>query len=579
MMNRADLESMALREQQRQQAFRCRILCCASTPCLSSGGTTVFDAINKTVADLKLDADVQAVATGCMGPCSRGPMVTVQEQGKADVIYQQVTAETARAIVAEQAGQTAEPAESVQGLAEHVLASDIPFFAKQQKVVLANSGLIDPEKLEEYVARGGYMALGYALREMSPEEVCKELITSGLRGRGGAGFPAGLKWDMVRREKADKKYVIANGDEGDPGAYMDRTLMESDPHRVLEGMAIAGYAVGAEQGYLYVRGEYPVAAKRLERAIRTAERRGLLGSRVLDSGFNFRVDVRIGAGAFVCGEETALMASIMGRRGQPITRPPYPAQSGLWGKPTLINNVETFGNIAPIINHGATWFAGVGTAKSNGTKIFALAGKVNTTGLIEVPMGITLREIVYDIGGGIPDNLAFKAAQTGGPSGGCIPAAHLDTPVDYDSLRALGSIMGSGGLIIMDERSCMVDVAKFFMEFCMDESCGKCVPCRVGTVQMYRLLERITDGSATMADLDQLRELCTMVKETSLCGLGQSAPNPVLSTLRYFLDEYTAHICDHRCLAGVCDLDKQPLAELGQLSHLGQLEHAQGEAR
>jgi bidirectional [NiFe] hydrogenase diaphorase subunit len=572
-MNRADLESMAQREQQRQGAFRCRILCCASTPCLSSGGTAVFDAVNKAVAELKLDADVQAVATGCMGPCSRGPMVTVQTQGQPDVIYQQVTAAAARAIVAAQlrphgAGiESDAPVEAAaslpaRGLAEHVLSPDIPFFAKQQKVVLANSGLIDPEKLEDYVARGGYMALGYALREMSPEDVCKELIASGLRGRGGAGFPTGLKWDMVRREQSDKKYVIANGDEGDPGAYMDRTLMESDPHRVLEGMAIAGYAVGADQGFLYVRGEYPVAAKRLERAIRAAERRGLLGSRVLDSGFNFRVDVRIGAGAFVCGEETALMASIMGRRGQPITRPPYPAQSGLWGKPTLINNVETFGSIGPIITHGAAWFGGIGTAKSKGTKIFALAGKVKTTGLIEVPMGITLREIVYDIGGGIPDDLAFKAAQTGGPSGGCIPAAHLDTPVDYDSLRALGSIMGSGGLIIMDERSCMVDVAKFFMEFCMDESCGKCVPCRVGTVQMHRLLARITDGSATMADLEQLQDLCVMVKETSLCGLGQSAPNPVMSTIRYFLDEYAAHIRDHHCPAGVCELNRKPVAAL-----------------
>lgn len=553
-MNRADLESLAQREQQRQQAFRCRILCCASTPCLSSGSTTVFEAINGAVAELKLDADVQAVATGCMGPCSRGPMVTVQEQGKPDVVYQQVDVPTARAIVAEHVVAGAP-------VADYVLPSDIPFFAKQKKVVLANSGLIDPEKLEDYVVRGGYMALGYALREMSPEDVCREIIASGLRGRGGAGFPAGLKWDMVRKEKADKKFLVANGDEGDPGAYMDRTLMESDPHRVLEGMAIAGYAVGAEQGFLYVRGEYPVAAKRLERAIRAAERRGLLGSRVLDSGFNFRVDVRIGAGAFVCGEETALMASIMGRRGQPITRPPYPAQSGLWGKPTLINNVETLGSVAPIINHGAAWFASIGTAKSKGTKIFALAGKVNTTGLIEVPMGITLREIVYDIGGGIPDDLAFKAAQTGGPSGGCIPAAHLDTPVDYESLKALGSIMGSGGLIIMDERSCMVDVARFFMEFCMDESCGKCVPCRVGTVQMYNLLNRITQGSATPGDLETLQELCMMVKETSLCGLGQSAPNPVLSTIRYFLDEYTAHIRDHRCAAGVCDLDERPLLE------------------
>lgn len=578
-MNRADLESMAQREQQRQQAFRCRILCCASTPCLSSGGTTVFDAINKAVVDLKLDAEVQPVATGCMGPCSRGPMVTVQELDKPDVIYQQVTPALATTIVALQAGRKTSLSDDGETVAaetnidEYVLPADAPFFAKQQKVVLANSGVIDPEKLEDYVARGGYLALGYALREMTPEDVCKEVIASGLRGRGGAGFPSGLKWDMVRKEKADKKYVIANGDEGDPGAYMDRTLMESDPHRVLEGMAIAGYAVGADQGFVYVRGEYPIAAKRLERAIRSAERRGLLGSRVLDSGFNFRIDVRIGAGAFVCGEETALMASIMGRRGQPITRPPYPAQSGLWGKPTLINNVETFGSIAPIINLGADWFASIGTAKSKGTKIFALAGKVNTTGLIEVPMGITLREIVYDIGGGIPDDLAFKAAQTGGPSGGCIPAAHLDTPVDYDSLRALGSIMGSGGLIIMDERSCMVDVAKFFMEFCMDESCGKCVPCRVGTVQMHRLLQRITDGAATLADLEQLQELCTMVKETSLCGLGQSAPNPVLSTIRYFLDEYMAHIRDHVCAAGVCELDQQPVAELVHVLH------AEGESR
>ena len=553
-MNRADLESLAQREQQRQQAFRCRILCCASTPCLSSGGTAVYDVINTAVAELKLDAEVQAVATGCMGPCSRGPIVTVQEQGQADTVYERVNVEAARAIVTGHVSQQ-------KPVAAHLLPSDIPFFVKQRKVVLANSGLIDPEKLEDYVARGGYLALGYALREMTPEAVCKEIINSGLRGRGGAGFPTGLKWDMVRREKSDKKYLIANGDEGDPGAYMDRSLMESDPHRVLEGMAIAGYAVGADQGFIYVRGEYPVAAKRLERAIRAAERRGLLGSRILDSGFNFRIDLRIGAGAFVCGEETALMASVMGQRGQPMTRPPYPAQSGLWGKPTLINNVETYGTIAPIINHGAAWYASIGTAKSKGTKIFALAGRVATTGLIEVPMGITLREIVYDIGGGIPDGLAFKAAQTGGPSGGCIPAMHLDTPMDYESLRALGSIMGSGGLIIMDERSCMVDVARFFMDFCADESCGKCVPCRVGTVQMHHLLDKITRGSATMADVETLQELCVMVKETSLCGLGQSAPNPVLSTIRYFMDEYEAHIKEHQCLAGVCKLNEQPIRE------------------
>lgn len=554
-MNRADLETMAQREVQRQQTFRCRILCCASTPCLSSGGSAVHDAIKDAIKEGGFDADFQAVATGCMGPCSRGPMITVQTNGGEDVIYEHVTPEASRQIVAHHATATPAPVKCI-------LPSDIPFFAKQKKVVLANSGFIDPERLEDYVARGGYTALGYALREMTPEAVCREIIDSGLRGRGGAGYPTGLKWDMVRKAHGDKKYVVANGDEGDPGAYMDRTLMESDPHRLLEGMAIAGYAVGADQGFLYVRGEYPIAAKRLERAIRAAERRGLLGSRVLDSNFNFRVDVRIGAGAFVCGEETALMASIMGMRGQPVPRPPYPAQSGLWEKPTLINNVETFGSIAPIIQHGAEWFAGLGTAKSKGTKIFALAGKVDTTGLIEVPMGITLREIVYDIGGGVPDGLAFKAAQTGGPSGGCIPAAHLDTPMDYESLRALGSIMGSGGLIIMDERSCMVDVAKFFMEFCMDESCGKCVPCRVGTVQMHHLLERITNGSATMQDMETLKELCVMVKETSLCGLGQSAPNPVLSTIHYFLDEYTAHIRDHQCLAGVCTLDQAPVTEL-----------------
>jgi bidirectional [NiFe] hydrogenase diaphorase subunit len=554
-MNRTDLEAMAQRELQRQQAFRCRILCCASTPCLSSGGSTVYDAINDAIKEGGLDADVQAVATGCMGPCSRGPMITVQMRDGEEVIYEHVTPETGRKIVAHHAG--AEPAP-----AEHILPSDIPFFAKQKKVVLANSGLIDPERLEDYVAHGGYMSMAYALREMTPEAVCREIIDSGLRGRGGAGYPAGLKWDMVRKARGEKKYIVANGDEGDPGAYMDRTLMESDPHRVLEGMAIAGYAVGADQGFIYVRGEYPVAAKRLERAIRAAERRGLLGSRVLDSNFNFRIDVRIGAGAFVCGEETALMASIMGMRGQPTPRPPYPAQSGLWEKPTLINNVETFGSIAAIIQHGAVWFAAIGAAKSKGTKIFALAGKVDTTGLIEVPMGITLREIVYDIGGGVPDGLAFKAAQTGGPSGGCIPAAHLDTPMDYESLKALGSIMGSGGLIVMDERSCMVDVAKFFMEFCADESCGKCVPCRVGTVQMHRLLERITNGSATMQDLDTLKELCVMVKETSLCGLGQSAPNPVSSTIHYFLNEYEAHIRNHHCPAGVCTLDQAPVTEL-----------------
>jgi bidirectional [NiFe] hydrogenase diaphorase subunit len=554
-MKRSDLQAMAQREVDRQQSFRCRLLCCASTPCLSSGATAVQQALEEAVAEHKLNAEVAVVSTGCMGPCSRGPMVTLQMPGHEDIYYENVTPASARQIVAEHVA-------AGQPVTDKIMPSDLPFFAKQSKMVLANSGLIDPERLEDYVARGGYAALAHALREMTPEEVCAEISKSGLRGRGGAGYPAGLKWDLVRKAPGEKKYIIANGDEGDPGAYMDRTLMESDPHRLLEGMAIAGYAVGADQGYLYVRGEYPVAAKRLEKAIRTAERRGLLGSRVLESNFSFRIDIRIGAGAFVCGEETALMASIMGQRGQPTPRPPYPAQSGLWGCPTLINNVETFGNIVPIIEHGADWFASTGTPKSRGTKIFALAGKVQTTGLIEVPMGITLREVIFDIGGGVDEGHSFKAAQTGGPSGGCIPAEHLDTPMDYESLRALGSIMGSGGLVVMDDASCMPNVARFFMEFCTDESCGKCVPCRVGTVQMHRILERITDGSATPEDLQILEELCIMVQETSLCGLGMSAPNPVLSTLRFFRDEYEAHIQRRQCPAGVCQMTEKPPLEL-----------------
>ncbi len=554
-MNQLDLQTMAQNEQAKQQAFRCRILCCASTPCLASGGAAVQQAITDLVKERDLAADIQVVATGCMGPCSRGPMVTLEIAGDQPLVYERVTVDAAVALVERHLTLT-------ESLPDQVMSADLPFFARQTKIVLANSGRIDPERLEDAIAHDGYAALAKALQELTPEEICQQLIASGLRGRGGAGYPTGLKWDMVRKAPSDKKYVVANGDEGDPGAYMDRTLMESDPHRVLEGMALAGYAVGADQGYVYVRGEYPIAARRIERAIRMAERQGLLGSRILDSSFNFRVDVRIGAGAFVCGEETALMASIMGKRGQPVPRPPYPAQSGLWGKPTLINNVETFGSIAPIIQRGAAWYAEIGTEKSKGTKVFALAGKVNNTGLIEVPMGITLREIIFEIGGGIPDGRQFKAAQTGGPSGGCIPAEHLDTPVDYESLRALGSIMGSGGMVVMDDHSCMPDVAKFFMEFCMDESCGKCVPCRVGTVQMHRLLERITDGSATEADLARLEALCPFVSQTSLCGLGQSAPNPVLSTLRYFREEYEAHIRERRCPAGVCTMDQVPVLEL-----------------
>lgn len=551
-MNREELKAMAQAELDQQQKYRVRILCCMSTPCISSGATAIYEALVEAIKAGELGAEVESVATGCVGPCSRGPLVTVQVSGQEDVIYENVTVDMAQGIIKKHVKN-----ESVPELDAKILPNDLPFFTKQNKIVLATSSNIDPERLESYVAKGGYTALGHAIREMSPEEVCEEIVKSGLRGRGGAGYPSGLKWHMVRKAVGDRKYVVANGDEGDPGAYMDRTLMESDPHRVLEGMAIAGYAVGAEQGYIYVRGEYPLAAKRLEKAIRQAERKGLLGNRILDSPFNFRIDIRMGAGAFVCGEETALMQSIMGRRGQPVPRPPYPAQKGLWGGPTLLNNVETFGNIAAIINNGAEWYASFGTEKSRGTKIFALAGKVNNTGLIEVPIGITLREIVYDIGGGIPGGRAFKAAQTGGPSGGCIPAEYLDTPIDYETLAKLGSIMGSGGLIVMDDTSCMPDVAKFFMEFCMDESCGKCGPCRGGTMQMLRILEHITDGSATMDDLSKLEELCLMVKETSLCGLGQTSPNPIYSTLRYFRYEYEAHIKDNYCPAGVCTFPKK----------------------
>jgi bidirectional [NiFe] hydrogenase diaphorase subunit len=539
-MNRQDLQTLADRELEKQQGYKCRLLCCGSTPCLSSGGTAVQERLKTVLKENReLRADLDVVSTGCMGPCSRGPLVTVQVQGEEDVIYENVTPDVAEDILKKHCAH-----EEVPDLEKKILPHDMPFFKKQQKVVLANSGLIDPERLEDYVAHGGYTALGKVLRDMTPEEVCTEIINSGLRGRGGAGFPTGLKWNMVRKAQADKKYVVANGDEGDPGAYMDRCLMESDPHRILEGMAIAGYAVGAEQGYIYVRGEYPIAAKRLEKAIRMAERRGLLGTRVMETGFSFRIDLRIGAGAFVCGEETALMSSIMGKRGQPVPRPPYPAESGLWNSPTLINNVESFGSIAPIVNNGAKWYAGIGNEKSKGTKIFALAGQGENTGLIEVPMGITLREIVFDIGGVIPNGRQFKAAQTCGPIGGCFPAAHLDTPVDYESLRLLGSIMGSGGLVVMDDTTSMPDVAKFFMEFCMDESCGKCVPCRVGTVQLHRILERVTAGTASRADIEIMKDLCTMMRETSLCGLGQSAPNPLLSTMKFFPEEYEALIKD-----------------------------------
>ncbi|WP_298268014.1 NuoF family protein [Geobacter sp.] len=551
----ADLRVMAEQERERQEGFRCRILVCAGTPCLSAGADAVLETLRQGVAEGGLDAEIEPVASGCMGPCSRGPLVKVRSRGK-EVIYERVTPESARQILFSVVKGRKPPTVSP-------LPPDFPFLARQERVVLANSGAINPERIEEYVAAGGYGALSHALHEMTPDDVCREVSLSGLRGRGGAGYPTGVKWSLARKAPGERKYVVANGDEGDPGAYMDRSIMESDPHRVLEGMALAGYAIGAEQGFVYVRGEYHLAGRRLEGAIRDAERKGLLGSRVLGSNFNFRIDIRTGAGAFVCGEETSLMASIMGKRGQPWNRPPYPAQKGLWGNPTLINNVETFAAVPAVVGRGAEWFAAIGTPKSRGTKVYALCGQVEIAGLIEVPMGTTLREVVFEIGGGIPSGKRFKAAQSGGPSGGCIPAAFLDTPLDYESMERLGTIMGSGGLIIMDETSCMPDVASFFLDFCRDESCGKCAPCRVGTVEMHRLLRRITSGTATMDDLAKLEELCELVGTTSLCGLGMTAPNPVLSTLRYFRDEYADHIRQRRCAAGVCAMAESPAPGAG----------------
>jgi bidirectional [NiFe] hydrogenase diaphorase subunit len=553
-MNPSGLIDLAEQELQRQKELGLRIFLCYSTPCLAAGADQVKITIEEFIKERQIAADLEIVATGCMGPCSRGPLMRIKPKNGKTQTFEKITPDSAREILSE--------ALSKKPIKTSPLSTKTPFFSKQVRIVLSNSGEIDPGKIDQSIAAGAYSGLAHALEEMSPEEVCFELKQSGLRGRGGGGYPTGLKWNLVRKSPAERKYVVANGDEGDPGAYMDRTIMESDPHRVLEGMAIAGFAVGAEQGYIYVRGEYPLAAARLEKAIKQAESKGLLGSRVLGSNFNFRIDLRVGAGAFVCGEETALMTSIMGRRGQPVPRPPYPAQSGLWGLPTLINNVETFASVAPIIKKGALWFAGYGTEKSRGTKVFALCGEVINSGLIEVPMGISLREIVFEIGGGLPNKGKFKGAQTGGPSGGCIPAKHLDTPVDYESLKELGSIMGSGGLIVMNKTSCMPDVAKFFMDFCMDESCGKCVPCRVGTVEMHRLLSRITDGSATLKDLKNLEELCHLVQETSLCGLGMTAPNPVLNTLKYYRQEYLDHIKRNKCPAGVCQLDQVPLLKL-----------------
>jgi len=525
-MNQLELQQIKDRELAARKKIVLR--CCMAAGCTSSDSKGVKECLERAVAEAGLQNEVEVRGVGCMKLCCAGPLVQVDP---AETLFANVTAETAPSIIAALKGGTAKP-EQVDPRSS--------FFTLQKSVVLANSGIIDPERIESYIAADGYTALLNALTEQDPKSVVETIVSSGLRGRGGAGFPTGLKWGTVAKSPGARKYVVCNADEGDPGAFMDRSVLESDPHAVLEGMAIAAYAVGADQGFIYVRAEYPLAISRLRTAIKHAKNLGLLGSGIFDSPFNFNIDLRIGAGAFVCGEETALMASIEGKRGTPRPRPPFPAESGLWGCPTLINNVETLANIAPIIRNGAAWFSDIGTLRSKGTKVFALAGKIKNTGLIEVPMGTPLRTIVEDMGGGAPDGRDIKAVQTGGPSGGCIPSQHLDIPVDYESLSTLGSIMGSGGMIVMDDSTHMVDVARFFMEFCMDESCGKCIPCRAGTVQMHHLLEKILARKATVRDLAKLEDLCDMVRSTSLCGLGQTAPNPVTSTLRFFRHEYEA---------------------------------------
>ncbi len=539
-MNFKELQELGEKERERQETIEHRIFCCTSTACLASGSGATLNTLKVLVDNGNSDeTEAETFQTGCMGLCSRGPLVRVDSKDKPDCFYQDVTPDVANEIFSRHVPSASNSSpDSEIDLSKHVLPQDIPFFTQQVKVVLDQVGQIDPENLKDYLAHGGYAALAHVLENMTPEQVCTEIERSGLRGRGGAGFPTGVKWKYVYLEKAEKKFVVVNGDEGDPGAYMDRTIMEYNPHRVLEGMMIAAYAVGAQYGYFYVRGEYPIAVDRIRLAIRDARRRKILGKSVMGTEFKFNADLRIGAGAFVCGEETALMHSIEGKRGSPRMRPPYPSTRGLWGFPTVINNVETLANVTSIINNGADWYADIGTEMSKGTKVFALTGQLKNTGLIEVPLGITLREIVYEIGEGVPDGRVFKAAQTGGPSGGCISEEFLDSPVDYENLTKLGSIMGSGGLVIIDDSINMPEFARFFMDFCVDESCGKCVPCRVGTVQIRTLLDKIIAGEGTTDDLVKMEELCTLVKRTSLCGLGQSAPNPVLSTMKYFTHEY-----------------------------------------
>ena len=537
--------------------IRSQVLICGGTGCTSSGSQQIQDRFEAEIAKNDLQEEIKLVRTGCFGLCELGPVVIVYPDG---TFYSRVTVDDVEEIVSEHLLK-GRPVQRLvyddHGKVEadefgNIALSDTSFYKTQNRVVLRNCGVINPEDIDEYIAMDGYAALGKVLTEMTPEEVIKVVSDSGLRGRGGGGFPTGRKWSLCAPNKADIKYVVCNADEGDPGAFMDRSVLEGDPHCIIEAMTICGYACGCNKGYVYVRAEYPIAVKRLSIAIAQAREYGLLGENIFDSGFDFDIDIRLGAGAFVCGEETALMTSIEGNRGEPRPRPPFPAVKGLFGKPTVENNVETFANIPQIILRGADWFASMGTERSKGTKVFALGGKINHTGLVEIPMGTTLEHIIYEIGGGIPNGKKFKAAQTGGPSGGCIPASLIDTEVDYDNLTAIGCMMGSGGLIVMDEDTCMVDMAKFFLEFTVDESCGKCTPCRVGTKRILELLDKITAGKGTLEDIDRIEELCQYVKTNSLCGLGQTAPNPVLATLKFFRDEYIAHVVDKKCPAGVC---------------------------
>ena len=533
--------------------IRSHVMICGGTGCTASGSKNVQDAMQKALEEKGLQDEIRIVETGCFGLCALGPIMIIYPEG---VFYCNVTVDDVPEIVEEHLlkGRIVQRLVHTDETTQELVTSlnDTSFYKIQKRVALRNCGVINPENIDEYIAKDGYAALAKVLTSMTPEDVIQTLLDSGLRGRGGAGFPTGLKWKFARAYENEQKYVCCNADEGDPGAFMDRSVLEGDPHAVLEAMTIAGFTIGANQGYIYVRAEYPIAVKRLRIAIDQAREYGLLGDNILGTGFKFDIGLRLGAGAFVCGEETALMTSIEGNRGEPRPRPPFPAERGLFQKPSILNNVETYANIPQIILNGAEWFAAMGTEKSKGTKVFALGGKIKHTGLVEVPMGTTLRQIVEEVGGGIPNGKKFKAAQTGGPSGGCIPAEHFDVPVDYEHLAELGSIVGSGGMIIMDEDNCMVDIAKFFLEFTVDESCGKCTPCRIGTRRMLEILTKITEGNGTLEDLDKLEELCVFVKENSLCGLGQTAPNPVLSTLRYFRDEYIAHIVDKRCPAGVC---------------------------